>query len=1004
MVNRRLLFHTVTIFALLLSCSSDIWAQGGKGKISGRIIDDAAEEPLIGVNVVIENTRLGATTDLEGRYVILNVQPGKYSVTASMVGYGKLTQSDVEVFIDRTTQLNFRLKDKSVQVQQVTIVAEKPKVVKDQTSTTNTMDDEQIKAAPIEGIRGALDLSSSFQKDALGNYSVRGSGAYEVNFQINGVSQTSSITSAPAGGAGVDKADNSWKYDVNPLAVQQIQVISGGFSSEYGNAQAGVVKVALKEGTPKLSGEARVEYRPAGQYHFGNYIYDKNTNFEWQTWGQKSYWIKHMYDDNGPIFLVNKDLYDIIKGGKATAADSQKANQIIDWAHNLWVYDHEPSEDNPLGVYDYRDHTYNRYMVGFGGPLGRDPNLLKFYFSGEYRSKPTKLATPEKDQIYQYYTLSITYQPFTAHKFKGMASLQKYKGGLWSGSDDIRWAGIAFVPGGSSSKYRVTVDPVRTEQTIAQSLNWVYTMDSRSFLETTVSHQLELFEIPYTTAASYDLQSDRADSLNDPSGNILPRGPWWDSEYTQPYSYSSVYYADTRNNHWSVSTDYTNQITSANLLKLGARFYYWDLKNNAVNSSFQANTYVARSGFAEYYQAYPFNYAFYIQDKMEYEGMVANVGARFEGYNFQSNVPVDPFNVFYPGTGAPTAGNPATVSSKSQFIILPRIGLSFPIGENTAFRLQYGHFASMPLFSQAYSQRTNAGWNSLGNPDLEYKKTIQYEIGIQQVIDDRNRLDVSVYYNDRVSQIGTKRIAAITGNHNTENLGYLADNTALYPYSTFSNNGFGSTVGIEVIFEKIGVGNWGYRMSYNLSQTTDGNYGASVIYPSGLRYERRDFTGEYISSNDRTHNFRGYLQYQFFEEEGLRILGVYPLSNTLFGLTYTAQSGTPFTYITDFEEKSNLDANNNRRYPLESNIDFNAQKTISFSGLRLILGLRVMNVFNNKWLTPMSLEDDMQNWIERGVTMDNPADNPARKSYRIASFKTYKNTPRQIYFTVGVGF
>jgi len=66
-------------------------------------------------------------------------------------------------------------------------------------------------------------------------------------------------------------------------------LISGGFSAEYGNAQAGVVKVVTKEGAPKFSGEVRMEYRPPGQYHFNKYLYDKS-NYEWEKWGTFDRW------------------------------------------------------------------------------------------------------------------------------------------------------------------------------------------------------------------------------------------------------------------------------------------------------------------------------------------------------------------------------------------------------------------------------------------------------------------------------------------------------------------------------------------------------------------------------------------------------------------------------------------------------------------------------------------------------------------------------------------
>jgi len=997
-------FRSSVIVLFFLMISSNLIYSQGKGKVIGRVIDDQTNEPLPGVNVYLEGATIGTTSDEKGKFFLLNLYPGKHSISASMVGYGKVTQTGVEVFIDRTTEINFRLKDESIQIQQVVITAEKPKIIKDQTSSSNTMDDEQIKAAPIEGIRGVLELSSSFQKNAQGNYSIRGSGAYEISFQVNGVEQINSNTSSPAGTAGSEKANNSWKYDVNPIAVQQVQVISGGFTAEYGNAQAGVVKVVLKEGSPKLSGEFRMEYRPSGQYHFGEYLYDKN-NFEWQTWGNWDYWLQQMPNKFGSLDQVSQYLYDKIYVKKnATAEDSLRAVQEIRWAYDTWVKNHTPSEDNPLGVYDYRDRSYKRYLFGLGGPLGTSRDLLKFYFSGEYRIKPTRLPTPEKDQVYQYYTLNLTYQPFSGHKFKMTGTFQKYKGSIWSGSDDIRWSGIAFVPGGSSTKYLVTVDPVRTEQTISQNLNYVYAINSNSFLETNIAHQQESYELPYHTLRSFDLEADRLDSLGDPRGVILKRGTWWLSDfYRGPFNFSTNYYQDSRTNHWSLSLDYTNQISASNTLKSGLRFYYWDMFNNAVNSSFQANTYIVRSGYAEYYRAYPLSAAVYMQDKMEYEGLIANIGFRYETYNFQYNIPVDEFNPFYPGTDG-VIGNPETKPSPFKSIFLPRFGVSFPIGENTAFRIAYGHFASMPIFSQALSQRTDKGWLTRGNPDLDYKKTIQYEFGLQQVFENENRLDFSIYYNDRVRQIGLQRIAAFSGSQGAQGgiISYSPENIPLYPYTTYSGNSFGATIGIEVVFEKISSGNWGYRLSYNLSQTTDGRYGPTIMSEEGPIYtgKSEDRPSEVISYNDRTHNFRGYLQYTLKENEGFSMLGVHPLSNTLFGLTYTAQSGTPFTYTTEFEAQ---DAINNRRYPLESNFDFNFQKTIKITGVSFIVGLRVMNLFNNKLLTPLDFRDDLVNWVEKGITMDDPANNIDRRSYKIASFKTYKNVPRQIFLTFGIG-
>lgn len=990
----------LTLIILTILFSSILYAQNGK--LVGVVKDKQTNEPLIGANVIINGTNYGAATDIDGKFIILNIPPGRYNVTASMVGYGKVTQTDVTLFIDRTTNIEFTLTDETIEIGQVTVTAAKPAVVKDRTSTATNIEAEQIKAAPIEGLRGTLDLSAGFQKNATGNYSVRGSGSYEVSFQINGLVQSNSNTSAP-GSFDTEKADNSWKYDVNPLGVQQVQLITGGFSAEYGNAQAGVVNVVLKEGGPKFNGEFRVEYRPPGQYHYGDYIYSKN-NYEWQKWGELADWMARRDDIIKELKLDVR--YAGIKNSNPQLYD-ELVNREIAWAHSVWVENHEPSDDNVLGVYDYTQYAYTRYLFGFGGPLGKDPNFLKFYLSGEYKRNPTRLPTPEKVQELQNYILNVTYNPIKDHKIRLMGSYQSYTGGIWSGSDDIRWSGLAFTPPGVSTKYLVTVDPVREEQTIAQSLEWVYTINNNSFFQLNLSHQQEQYEIPFKYLAGYGLEVDRVDSSSDPTGTVLREGSWWEKDFFRaPFGFSTNYYQDSRTENFGIKGDYTNQISNTHLVKAGFQFYYWDLFNNGVNSSFQANSYVARNGFADFYQAYPINYSFYIQDKMEYEGMIANVGMRVEAYNFQTGVPLDRFNILYPGTEGPgTLGSPLTENSKWKYILLPRLGISFPIGESTAFRFQYGHFASMPIFSQALSKKTWVGWQGLGNPNLDPKKTINYEFGLQQQVDDNHRLDMVLYYNDRTTQIGRQNIASFTGSRN-QFAGFASDNSPLYYYWSFANNSFGSTVGLELTFETIRIQNWSYRFSYSLSQTTSGNYGASIVYPDDTRgYSTRDYTGEFLAPWDRTHNFRALVQYFFREDEGFSIFGVNPLENLIVSMTYTAQSGTPFTYVTDFTLR---DVVYNRRYPIESSVDLNVTKEIMLSDIKLILGLRVMNLFDNKWITPMSTSDDVRLWVEDGITIADAGvaerGDPSRLSYITAPYRIYRNIPRQIFFTLGIGF
>jgi len=79
------------------------------GKIMGSVYDSASGDPLPGVNVIIDGTRMGAATNLNGRFVIRNVPVGNYSLTASMIGYARKTIKGIRVYGEKVVVVNFAL-------------------------------------------------------------------------------------------------------------------------------------------------------------------------------------------------------------------------------------------------------------------------------------------------------------------------------------------------------------------------------------------------------------------------------------------------------------------------------------------------------------------------------------------------------------------------------------------------------------------------------------------------------------------------------------------------------------------------------------------------------------------------------------------------------------------------------------------------------------------------------------------------------------------------------
>ena len=103
----------VQIFLSIFFLSQQFILAGTTGRLAGRITDAVSGEPLPFVNVVIMGTTLGAASDIDGYYSIINIPPGNYDVKASAIGYSSITYQDVKISIDLTTTIDFQLAEAS---------------------------------------------------------------------------------------------------------------------------------------------------------------------------------------------------------------------------------------------------------------------------------------------------------------------------------------------------------------------------------------------------------------------------------------------------------------------------------------------------------------------------------------------------------------------------------------------------------------------------------------------------------------------------------------------------------------------------------------------------------------------------------------------------------------------------------------------------------------------------------------------------------------------------
>ena len=227
---------------------------GTTGKIVGMVIDEETGQPLIGANIILKGTSMGAAADITGRYMILNVPPGRYILIVRMIGYGTVEYENLRVSIDLTTSVDFSLTTRAVAGEVVTVIGKTPLIRLDLTSSSVSISAEQIEALPVDNFTDIIALQAGIVE---GHF--RGGRAGEVLYLVDGIPVN-------------DVFSGDFAFQVENNAIQEMEIISGTFNAEYGQVQSGVVNVLTKEGGQ--------EYSAQFSTYFGDYISGNDNIFQ----------------------------------------------------------------------------------------------------------------------------------------------------------------------------------------------------------------------------------------------------------------------------------------------------------------------------------------------------------------------------------------------------------------------------------------------------------------------------------------------------------------------------------------------------------------------------------------------------------------------------------------------------------------------------------------------------------------------------------------------------
>ncbi len=219
-----------------------VFIYGSNGKLVGTVVQKSDNSPAVGVNIILVDTYLGAASDEQGKFVVLNIPPGTYSVRADAIGFAPVIIKNIRITTSQTTEINIGLDESVVEGQEVTVLAERPLVQKDLTASQRVTTAKEIEDMPVETFLGVLTTHAGVNQSASGALHVRGGRSNEVGYYIGGVSVSNPFFT------------NSLAVGLSNKALEEMKLVSGAFNAEYGNAMSGVVNVKVKDGGKNYDG------------------------------------------------------------------------------------------------------------------------------------------------------------------------------------------------------------------------------------------------------------------------------------------------------------------------------------------------------------------------------------------------------------------------------------------------------------------------------------------------------------------------------------------------------------------------------------------------------------------------------------------------------------------------------------------------------------------------------------------------------------------------------
>lgn len=774
-MTKRLLSF-LTVLAIL---STGAFAQTS-GKIAGTVYDASQDAPLAFTNIVVKGTTLGGVSDENGRYVILDVPPGTYTVMCSYIGFSTMEIQNVAVTSGLTTTQEFQMQIEDIAGEVVTVVADKPLINMNATNTTRVVDAELLEDMAVRGVQNVVSLQTGVvERD--GDIHIRGSRFQDVAYYVDGVYMN-------------DAFDMRNTSAVSNIALEEMQLQTGGFSAQYGNANGGVVSTSTRTGGEKMNLDfeyitglgASGDGTDDKLYSLGYNLY--NVSLGGALGSKIRYFVNYEHqstDDprpsNAPHYSMNRDELSL-DWSKLTLSQNANGDDVVNGTINV--------DGTDLG-------TVSNMVPSLLGTEIED--LLLEHYDGEYDviDAVTTVATDTTGVwwINGYNNFETLYGArrntgLDRNSIAGnvMFDLKPFKikvGGTMNNTTSHGYTAATYF-----STLLNSAGNRRSEQkqlTFYTNLTWV--LSDKSYLKAKYS----MFS--YDEQFGDDVWWDDVVNYGNPAENDYLSGlglnPLSVAQIANWRSFGHVWddYSHQISKYTGISVDYLNQLgqheLTAGVEYRGNEISYYRvgqpvelakglmdefgtletgltdqekfiIYRNAYTENFGFDLYGEQDANGQAYQepGKPVVMGAYINDKIELSDMVVNLGVRYDYFNPNTEAPADWSSISMTnGAIDREASNYEAVDADVQ--LNPRLGLSFPVTDKTKFHAQYGKFSQHPILNRLYlsdvvfaANFTSGNYTQSPNAKLATEKTTQYEVGFSQVLGDNVALDVTGFYKE----------------------------------------------------------------------------------------------------------------------------------------------------------------------------------------------------------------------------------------------------------------